>query len=632
MKTNGSVTTVFFDLGGTLVEPQFDAAGDFTGFTLLPNAAEGLQKLAAAKVRLGVISNTGKIKTSAVRDALAQVKLLPVFEEDLIILSGEVNLNKSGSKIFRLSVARAGIPAASCAFVGDEPSERRNSQTAGMHSSKSLESFLKTFSFKNPGPTIDFSAISSCIKDARDGGLDASTGPGDPTDFHSLLGRLQAAKSKLPPTYREHFAEPFIAELNRLGPADFNRTLANDPRREQTGGLMMDIAHSILQNAEGFESLPTDAFEEVVTDLYDGFLSAEDRSGIKLPDNTVLPPLVKWGNPDFGPYTWPIDATSTFNAEAGVVNLPPANARKGLFAWTALPHETAGHDILHADDGLEAEFSTMVFAQIRDAGLGAGLAEYWSDRIDETASDVMGILNMGPAAAIGLIVYFRGLNAAFGGDSRLRNDGPASDPHPADILRGFLAAATVRLLSFDGATAWGDAIENETMKDVSQIRVAGVPITVARAKRSCEIVAHALAATRAEGLNNHSVLEIQDWRNRDEEIVNELKQALITNSPISAERANGVYAAHVVAAAAMVALSGTASVSNVFQRMLAVLKKMHDSNPAWGPLFVFHPGAISRDCFYVRHETAAPVITRPATTRRSRAVTPAEVPTSEVGI
>lgn len=74
----------------------------------------------------------------------------------------------------------------------------------------------------------------------------------------------------------------------------------------------------------------------------------------------------------------------------------------------------------------------------------------------------MGVLNMGPAAGIWLVVYFRGLNAAFTGVATLRNDGPSGDPHPADILRGFLAAATVRLLSFDDAVTWADAIEQET--------------------------------------------------------------------------------------------------------------------------------------------------------------------------
>jgi exonuclease I len=40
---------------------------------------------------------------------------------------------------------------------------------------------------------------------------------------------------------------------------------------------MLDIAHSILQNGEGFNEKATDSFQEVRSDLYDGFLSAEDR-------------------------------------------------------------------------------------------------------------------------------------------------------------------------------------------------------------------------------------------------------------------------------------------------------------------------------------------------------------------
>jgi hypothetical protein len=355
-----------------------------------------------------------------------------------------------------------------------------------------------------------------------------------------------------------------------------------------------------LQNGEGFETVATDAFEEVVSDIYDGFLSAEDRAGLKLPDSRVLAPLVKWGNPDFGPYTWPIDATSTFQAQAAVVNLPPANAHRGLFAWAALSHETAGHDILHADDGLQGEFSRQVRAALNSATIGAGLADYWSERIDETASDVMGILNMGPAAGIGLVVYFRGLNATFTGRPVLRNDGPISDPHPADILRGFLAAATVRVLSFDGAPAWADVIDQETEKDVTQIRVGGVPISLDRAKRSCEIVANVIAAMPMQALNNHSLIDIQNWRNADEDIMQELQRSLVTNSPIDASREAGIFAAHVVAGATLSALAGEATIANVFQRMIAVLKKMHDANASWGPLFVTHPGSIFRDFTYVR--------------------------------
>jgi hypothetical protein len=606
MKSQTALTTVFFDLGATLVDPEFSPTGEFTGFSLLPGAREGLAKLTKAKLRLGIISNTGAIDPKAVRKALTDLKLLSLFEKDLILLSGEVGIDKSTPKIFRLAIAKAGgkTEPINCAYVGDDPAERRTASRARLRVARSLEIFLGKATVKGAGATPNLSNIAACVQDARDAGLDAATGPAEPNDFHQLVGRLDVAKLSLPPIYRQHFAEPFIAELRSMGPQGFSQLLASDAKRERGAGLLFDMAHAVLQNGEGFESLATDAFEEVVSDLYDGFLSAEDRGGIKLPDNTALAPLIKWGNPDSGPYTWPIDATSIFHAEAAVVNLPPANARAGLFAWAALGHETAGHDILHADDGLEAEFSKAVFSELTAANLGAGLADYWSERIDETASDVMGILNMGPAAGIGLVIYFRGLNAAFGGQDKLRNDGPSGDPHPADILRGFLAASTVRLLSFDGAAAWAELIDAETEKDVTQIRVGGIPITVERARRSCEIVAHTLVATRMLALNNHSLIEIQDWRNQDEEVVAELKQALITNSPISADRENGVFAAHVVAAAALTAAAGDATVGNVFQRMLAVLKKMHDANAAWGPLFVAHPGTVSRDFMYVRHVEA----------------------------
>ncbi len=602
MKTTSPISTVFFDLGATLVDPLFNSDGTFSGFSELPGTRDGLDRLASAKLKLGIISNTGPIEPKAVRAALTKLKLLDFFSPDLIILSGEVGMDKSTPAIFLLALKRAGAEKdpGGVIFVGDDPAERRTARRAKLRTRKALELIVKLVGTKKTADLPDVSNMTACVLDARDAGLDSETGPAEPDDYNQLLGRLDTARLNLPPIYRQHVADPFLSTLRDIGMQGFNRILTRDPKRERNAGLMFDIAQAILQNGEGFERLATDAFEEVVSDLYDGFLSAQDRAGIKLPDNTMFAPLVKWGNPDSGPYTWPIDATSVFGASAAVVSLPPANAHRGLFAWAALGHETAGHDILHADEGLEAEFSDKVRTALNAVNIGAGLADYWSERIDETASDVMGILNMGPAAAIGLVVYFRGLNAAFTNQPVLRDEGPAGDPHPADILRGFLAAATVRLLSFDGAAAWAEVIDQETEKDVNQIRIGGVPITVAKAKQSCDIVANVLAATRMASLNNHALIEIQNWRNEDEAIVAELQSSLITNSPIDTSRESGVFAAHAVAAATLAALAGKATVSNVFQRMLAVLKKMHDGNASWGPLFVAHQGSISRDLMYVR--------------------------------
>jgi hypothetical protein len=446
---------------------------------------------------------------------------------------------------------------------------------------------------------VDIANLDNCIEDARQAGLDQDPGPPDPVQYHVLRGRLQASRPKVPKLYLDTAFTPYVETINALGETQFSEILIRDPDREREAGLTLDIAQAFLQRGEGFEPKAEPAFQEVVSDLYDGFLSAEDRGGILPPDNEVLAPLVKFGNPQFGPYTWPVDATESFGMKVAVVNLPPANARHGLLAWPALAHETAGHDILHADNGLLDQVSNAVRTALSDGDGTRDLAGYWADRIDETASDVLGILNMGPAPGIGLIGYFRGLNAAFGGEPTLRNEGPSSDPHPADIVRGFLAAATVRQLEFGNAGAWADVIAEETMKDLVGIRLEGEDVDVKTARRSAEIVSKVIVSQPMAALENHAFGEIQNWHDHDEKIVQQLRAVLNTANPLPVELTVGVFAAHLVAAATIAALETGANLTILFQRMLDLLKAMNDKNPSFGPLRVRHPGNLVRDRAYI---------------------------------
>jgi hypothetical protein len=446
----------------------------------------------------------------------------------------------------------------------------------------------------------DISNLRNCVDDVKKAALDSDPGPEDPLDYSKLRGRLEACREKLPPLYREEIFNPFVGKLDQLGQTGFTRVLLSDPRKEGAAGLMLDIAQTILQNGEGYNEKGTDAFQEVVSDLYDGFLSAEDRRGVKPPDKGVIPPLVKWGNPDFGPYTWPVDASSSFGAHAGIVSLPPANARHGLMAWAAVGHETGGHDILGADTGLREELSQSVRTALQANKIGNCFPDYWASRIDETASDALGILNIGPAAGIGIIGYFRGLNAAYSGKPALRNDGPEDDPHPADILRGYLASSTVSLLSFSGAGDWAKIIASETDKDLGKIRLEGTVVNTEAAKRSAEIVAATLVKSKMKSLENHALGEIQNWRNRDEKTARQLGSIMTSAGQTPSRLASGIYAAHAVAAAVMSALAKDADVQLIFNRMLDILKIMHNANPSWGPLYVMHPGDLVARMAYFR--------------------------------
>lgn len=444
----------------------------------------------------------------------------------------------------------------------------------------------------------DISNLKNCIEEAKISLLDDDRGPEDPTDYHQLMNRLNASRYKLPPLYRDMFFQPYVDSLNQIGEQGFNSILIAGSQGDGTSGLMLDIAQAILQNGEGYNWVATDAFEEVVSDLYDGFLSAEDRRGIDPPDRGTIPPLVKWGNPNSGPYTWPVDATLSFGLKAGVVSLPPSHARSSILVWSGLAHETAGHDITHAYTGLFHQLSRAVQDALDKAELNDGLPDYWSTRLDETTSDVLGILNMGPMPGLGVMGYFRAISEMFSGEPKLDNGVPmpyySRDPHPTGILRGYLAAFTVKLLSFEGADDWAKIIKSETDKDLSTIYLEGNKVDPQKAIRSAEIVASTIVSTKLESLENHSFGEIQNWLDYDEFIVQRLIPSVTSMRPPDLD---GAYAAHVVAASIEAALSKNADIQFIFRRMINILKSMHDKNPSWGPLFVKHPGNVTRHLF-----------------------------------
>lgn len=62
-----------------------------------------------------------------------------------------------------------------------------------------------------------------------------------------------------------------------------------------------------------------------------------------------MPPLIKWGQAGFGPCTWRVDSTDTFDAKCGIVGLSPEHGRRDVLAWATVGHETAGHAIFGAD-------------------------------------------------------------------------------------------------------------------------------------------------------------------------------------------------------------------------------------------------------------------------------------------
>ncbi|MDP1835723.1 MAG: hypothetical protein Q8K75_07315 [Chlamydiales bacterium] len=442
----------------------------------------------------------------------------------------------------------------------------------------------------------DISNINNCIKDVRQADLAA---PSVPTfdsythDYRTLLSDLERAASTLPQVYQQTASTPLIRFLKNLGETKFYQIFNRQPTDQNSATLAQiipDAALAILTH-QNFQAVGVNAFQEIISDLYDSFLSEEVRAGtqsgrpIEPPRYGVIPPLVKFGSAESGPYTWPCDATNEIlGMSCAVVSLPPAQIVGGLLAWTSLGHETGGHDVIHADEGLIDELAQVVYDAVYKSFRSRSLASYWSNCIDETVSDVCGYLNLGPSAGPGLIGYFRAL-----GNGKLRATGSMDDPHPIDLLRGYLAAAVVKNLPFKEAAEWSQAISKETSKDDARLWLVdrfGIPhffpVSFANAVASTEVVAKAILQTKLSSLQKHSLQDIQNWTDKDQQIVDRLTTVLKTKGELPSDlRGPGFYASYVVASATQAALQRGANISTIFNEMQTFLTLMHAENATW---------------------------------------------------
>jgi hypothetical protein len=442
----------------------------------------------------------------------------------------------------------------------------------------------------------DIRNLECCVQEVRE----ASSHPPlvltfDPymRNYQQLLIDLEASIPRLPYVYQQAAGSPFLQFLQNLGEWEFLTLFATQPMDERSAVLQQmipDAAIAIL-SYDGTVQTGVEAFQEVVSDLYDTFLNDEVRVGketrrpIRPPTYGILPPLVKFGNPDAGPYTWTGDTTAqVLGLRCGIVSLPPAQMVGGLLAWPCLGHETGGHDVTHANAGMLEELAQVVHAAVIQKCHSSFLADYWARCIDEAAADVCGYLHMGPSVGVGLIGYFRAL-----GDGHLRTVGSASDPHPIDLLRGYLASEVVKRLHFKDGAAWSRAILEETDKDRASLGLVdgmGVchsfSVSMSLAIQSTGVVADAILKTPLKTLQGHFLQQLQDWTDQDEAIVDQLVSVLKVNGTLPPSlRGSGCFASYVVAAATVAALQYGANVSACFQEMQEFLVAMHRDNPTW---------------------------------------------------
>lgn len=381
-----------------------------------------------------------------------------------------------------------------------------------------------------------------------------------------LRDEVAAARHYLPIAYQEAFVAPLLGHLDHVVRSD------DDVRRMH--GVVEALAGAVVQHRPGHAvRQPLRQFLAVVSNLVRSFLAADKRISAGVPLSApALPPLVCF-HPDrrFGPAVLASPMTQLLcGAEVAVVAMPSTYARDPL-SWLALAHEACGHGVLQADPDLLPDLVAGVRALFGGGPLPAGadpnrdqaLGLLWSYWIEETASDVYGLLNIGPAFALNLAAFLAGrrmaddparpapwLEVQSGGDPSVD-----LDVHPTDLLRLHVAIGVVEnLVGLSGrrigeyarilraiadrcaANAWQIVEPASRRKVVIRGRVEvgrdrWVPLDlrldVAEAAESARRVGAYIASTRLGALNNRTIQDVETWDDADEAFALKIRDALL---------------------------------------------------------------------------------------------------------
>lgn len=385
------------------------------------------------------------------------------------------------------------------------------------------------------------------------------------------------------------YQQAYLGNLNQYLPRLLSVTAAqggDDPAETILG--------AVYNHAPGGEvAQPLRRFLVVVADLYDAFLADETRARLGLPLIEQLPPLATFRHDgSLGPYTFPSDIVeSLVGAPIGVVSLP-STYREHPLSWGSLSHETAGHDILHADPGLLPELVAGVSAMLSNLTAvwapsmpqAAFLAPLWSYWVDEAAADVYGLLRMGPSFALNFIPWLAALRVR---DKQaeiprlITNTISADDvldTHPTDILRIHLAlgvtASLPRLNSASRAVylavlgqlaeaCAGGATEVTIEGNLPLTGGATIPVLMTLPLSVMQIAAASvgtyIAGAPFQALAGRSIQDLETWDDIDESAAVRIATGLRDHTAVASLGAP----AHLLAGATLAAVSEPKSYADV---------------------------------------------------------------------
>lgn len=261
--------------------------------------------------------------------------------------------------------------------------------------------------------SFDLSRATSDIYYTHHGGLFRA-------DYDHLLKELLklADSSNLSSYYRDNVVKPFIDYLmSQLQKDPFDRIFSHHLEDLEDDEKKIKLRLPILAEALLQRNFEGAYYQAAFDDLcaFQAIINEISELARKNNISALVAPLVSWDKSSNGPCAITASKISEIiPGLPGVVSLPPHYRNGGLLAWSVMGHEVAGHHFLQSKPDLLEALSQKIKSESERKFRGPNaqlLSEYWSiiPRVDEIASDILGVLSTGPSFALGCIGYFRGM-------------------------------------------------------------------------------------------------------------------------------------------------------------------------------------------------------------------------------
>ncbi len=392
-----------------------------------------------------------------------------------------------------------------------------------------------------------------------------------------LAAKIEAARHYLPLVYQDDYVKPLLRNLGRVVRSNDDVVEAHNIAETLAGAVVQHMPGSPVRH-------PVRQFLAVVSNLYRSFLSPDKRVSAEVPLATpALPPLVVFHHGrtsvPYGPAVFTAPMTRLLCGSDVAVVVMPATYHRTPLAWVPLAHEASGHGVLQADpdllpdviDGVRALFGGGPLPPGQKPDKNQALGLLWSYWAEETASDVYGLLNVGPAFALNLAAFLAAQRsfAAKAAAVKVGSTGPAPPSpmlevqfgtdcrmdlgaHPVDLLRLHVAIGVIenlvglssstiraytralrRIADLCGRKAW------ETRKPEGKILIKGrvevererwVPLelelSIKAAAESARRVGAFIASTRLGALGNRTIQDLETWDDADELAARSICEAL----------------------------------------------------------------------------------------------------------